>query len=374
MGVTAELTLLAVVTGLASAAVAIASARSAATSTGSVLLRTALAGAVLSVLSLVIALATIPVDIFAIAHLLYLIGVVALPLAGLGLLVAAGTRERGRRVLGAVAVVVLLAAPVGFWSTHVAPYRVREDRATVVLRPGRSLERPLRIGVLSDLQNTGVTSYERGVIDRLMAQEPDVILIAGDLFQGNEAQLTATLADYRRVLGRLEAPGGVFVVRGDVDTLGFDPLVEGTGITVLDDEVTTTEVDGQRLVIGGVRLRYASAGAQPVYDQLEATRGDDPVLLLAHRPDAVSELAPRSRVDLTVAGHTHGGQIALPFVGPLVTMSDLPRDVAAGGLHDVGGNALYVSTGVGMERQQAPQVRFLTQPSYGIVTLVPPGS
>ena len=83
---------------------------------------------------------------------------------------------------------------------------------------------------------------------------------------------------------------------------------------------------------------------------------------MSHRPDTVLELPPDSRVDLTVAGHTHGGQIVLPGFGPLVTLSDVPRSVARGGLHTVDGNRIYVSPGVGLQRGQAPQVRLFSPP------------
>lgn len=373
MGVTGAATAAAVLTGLAGAAVAVASSRSATRSSVGVLLRTALVMSVFGLVGAFVTLPELPFGLFAFAHLLYLLVVVALPIAGLGLLVA-WRGDAARRGLAIVAVVLLLPAPIGIWSTHVAPFRLREDRATVVLRPGRTLDRPLRIGVLSDLQNTGVTGYERRAVDRLLAQDPDVILIAGDLFQGDRDQLAATLPTYRKLLGRLRAPGGTFVVPGDTDgdVEAFHRLLEGTGITILEDEVTTTEVRGQRLVIGGVRLDYDAAASQPVYGELQATSGGDPVILLGHRPDAVRELEPGSRVDLTVAGHTHGGQIALPLLGPPVTLSDLPRSVGAGGLHEVDGNAVYVSTGIGIERGHAPQIRFLTRPSYGIVTITPP--
>jgi predicted MPP superfamily phosphohydrolase len=83
----------------------------------------------------------------------------------------------------------------------------------------------------------------------------------------------------------------------------------------------------------------------------------------------VLRLKPSSNVDLTIAGHTHGGQIALPLLGPVFTSTRLPRSVAAGGLHDVAGNPIFVSTGVGVARMDAPQVRLLTRPAVGLVVL-----
>jgi predicted MPP superfamily phosphohydrolase len=71
-----------------------------------------------------------------------------------------------------------------------------------------------------------------------------------------------------------------------------------------------------------------------------------------------------------VAGHTHGGQVVVPGFGPLMTMSEVPRDVARGGLHWIDGNPIYVSPGVGMERRQAPQVRLFARPSVGVLELV----
>jgi hypothetical protein len=71
-------------------------------------------------------------------------------------------------------------------------------------------------------------------------------------------------------------------------------------------------------------------------------------------------------VDLARAGHTHGGQVALPFFGPPITLSRLPRRYA-GGLNDYQGIPLHVSRGVGMERGTAPQIRFLVPPEVCVV-------
>jgi uncharacterized protein len=91
-------------------------------------------------------------------------------------------------------------------------------------------------------------------------------------------------------------------------------------------------------------------------------------IALAHRPDTVRRLAADTRVDLTVAGHTHGGQVQLPVVGPLTIASGVPRQVGAGGLHKLDGRWIYVSRGVGVERAQAPRLRLGAVPEVSLIT------
>lgn len=85
------------------------------------------------------------------------------------------------------------------------------------------------------------------------------------------------------------------------------------------------------------------------------------------RPDAIYDLKPSSRIDLVVAGHTHGGQVVVPGFGPLITLSHVPRHIAAGGLHEMDGNRIYVSRGAGSEQGQAPRLRLFCPPEVSIL-------
>jgi hypothetical protein len=75
--------------------------------------------------------------------------------------------------------------------------------------------------------------------------------------------------------------------------------------------------------------------------------------------------------DLLIAGHTHGGQVRLPFIGPLMTLSAVPRSWAAGVTEIAPGRTLIVSRGIGMERGHAPRLRFLCRPELVVVDVVP---
>ena len=95
----------------------------------------------------------------------------------------------------------------------------------------------------------------------------------------------------------------------------------------------------------------------------------DAVHIFAHHyPDEIYEAAKHG-VDLYLAGHTHGGQVALPLYGALVTLSRYGKRFEAG-LYHVGETALYVSRGIGMEGGTAPRVRFWARPEIAVIDLV----
>jgi len=252
----------------------------------------------------------------------------------------------------------------------VAPDRLEVQEPTVAL-VGRAGHEPLRIGVLADLQTRSVGPHEQEAVDRLLAARPDLILVPGDVYQGDPGSLPDQLGALRSLLGRLQAPGGVFVVQGDVDPPGqLAQIFDGTGARLLRDEVVHLDVRDRHVTLAGLDLDVSTPSAGAALAALEGdAAGDDVRIVVAHRPDAVLRLPVPSRVDLVVAGHTHGGQVALPFVGPPMTLSAVPRAVAAGGLHEVDGRRIFVSKGVGMERGQAPPIRFGVTPDVGVLTV-----
>lgn len=306
---------------------------------------------------------------FGVMHVLWLDLVVVVPLSAalLGVLVwrTGGVFVRGVVVLG------LLLAPVGAYASLVEPSRLVVERATVPLDQRRAGDDPIRIAVVSDLQFDRLGAHEREAVARVMEEHPDLILLSGDYHQGSRDSLELQLSNIQALMALLRAPGGVYAVQGDVESLAEARTVfGGTGVRLLADREVVTRVGDRTVAIAGLRLNYRGVPARAAVERLETRPGHGDVrLLLAHRPDAVLQLRPDTRIDLVLSGHTHGGQLRLPLIGPLTTASEVPRDVAAGGLHSLAGRRIYVSRGIGVERDQAPRLRLGAPPEIAILTL-----
>ena len=306
---------------------------------------------------------------FGLLHVLWLDLVIVAPLGGAAaLLLTRRSPSRGIRLLATLAV---LLAPVGLYASFVEPDRLVVERAELDLPRSREGRQPVRVGVIADLQFEHLGDHERAAVRRLLDGEPDVILLAGDYHQGSTASHRRELPRLRALLRKLHAPGGVYAVQGDVEGRAeARRVVAGTGVRLLFNEIQRVGVRGRELTVGGVELRYRSRAARAISNALETEEGDGDIrILLAHRPDVAFQLASPSRVDIVVAGHTHGGQLQLPLVGPLHIASRVPREVGAGGLHDLDGRRIYVSRGVGVERAQAPKLRLGAPPEVSLITL-----
>ena len=304
-------------------------------------------------------------DGFTLVHVAYVVGAVGVPLAGGIVLLAARMRPRA---ITAICVIALVAIPVGVYATYVEPFWLRVDTAELAVD---GVDQRIRIGVLADLQTTAVGDYENEAVDRLLGFAPDIVVIPGDLYQFDDELFDRRAPQFTRLIRRIvdDVPK-VYLVSGNTDTVaGLRQITEGTGARVLDNEVDTFELNGTTLSIGGTTLFGDEASARRMAERLAGDEHADIQILLAHKPDAIELLQARP-ADLLIAGHTHGGQVSFPLIGPPLTLSSVPRHVAAGGLHELDGTPIYVSTGVGRERGNAPQLRFGVRPTIGIIDLV----
>jgi hypothetical protein len=275
-----------------------------------------------------------------------------------------------RWIAGITCSFVPLALVAVYWEAyHREPtdLRVRDHAVEIGQAPEN---RRLRILHLSDIQADHVGDYEERAIALAGAQGADLIVWTGDYVQPRlgSTRERAT-ADVNSLLRRrpLRAPLGVFAVRGDVDR-DWPTVLEGTGIKALAAEAARLRLPGGRSLslIGLTPGMSHGADRAGLLDLVRRAPAGDVRVVLGHGPDFVVNLAGAEPVDLALAGHTHGGQVVLPFLGPPYTKSSLPRRYASG-LSLFEGVPLHVSAGIGMERGSAPQIRFLCPPEICIL-------
>ena len=199
-----------------------------------------------------------------------------------------------------------------------------------------------------------------GVIREL---KPDVICFTGDSL--NEL---GAAGRFRRCMKRLAEIAPVLAVRGNWGT-GCHAKVDLFG-----DDSGGTELDGGavKLTLAGADVWFAGAptrGMMRIAPALDAAPDGACKVLLYHLPDPILEVAARGDVDLMLSGHVHGGQIALPFYGAMVTLTRHGKRFERG-LYEVDGTHLYVGRGIGMEGGSAPRVRFCARPEVTLIELV----
>ena len=290
----------------------------------------------------------------------------ALPTFALALMVGAELvrGERSRTVI-ALGLALALPAPVIAHAAFIAPNKLRIETTEIDL----GMPEPVRVVVIADLQTDRVGRHERRAIAAALEAKPDLILMPGDLFHASHARWNDRREAFLDLVDDLEAPFGVYAVLGNTDSPErLKPFLAETSIELLQESVAILEIRGSRVAVAGIGLEVDAPRARLALTQLDAIEADAKIVL-AHYPDVIFVSQGFDDIDLVVAGHTHGGQVVIPGFGPPLTLSGVPRKVAAGGLNRYLGQQIYVSRGVGMERGDAPPVRFFCPPELSVLEL-----
>jgi predicted MPP superfamily phosphohydrolase len=220
-----------------------------------------------------------------------------------------------------------------------------------------------RIGQISDVHCGPLTpaARVRQWVARLNALDLDLMTVTGDLITHGSTHVHAVAA----ALGELRARDGVYACMGNHDyfTDGeqFVRELTGAGLTVLRNRGVTVGRDGARLFVAGVDDTWTSR--HDVARALAERPAGTPAILLAHDPNLFPDAITHD-VELTLSGHTHGGQLAVPGIRRL----SLARFVTVftAGLYRRGGSWLYVNRGAGTT---GPPVRLGAPAELAVLTL-----
>jgi predicted MPP superfamily phosphohydrolase len=281
---------------------------------------------------------------------------------------------RRERVLGATAIVVgVLAGAAAVEGFLREPFQLDVTRLRIEspLLP-RGFD-GMKIVQLSDLHLHRVSRAYRMAIDVIGREHPSLVVITGDLVDRADetAECLAFLTELRAAAG---AP--VVVVPGNWDHRTFptrqsiaawhERLQAETGIRVLVNQNVVLRRGGDHIWLVGTDDPYFG------HVDLDASFKGVPdtafALVLTHAPEAFEELAQRPAARLVLAGHTHGGQVRLPFIGAMRVPSRYGTRFARG-LFKLGDTFFYVNAGMGMSHLP---VRFLCRPELTVLTLKKP--
>jgi uncharacterized protein len=282
--------------------------------------------------------------------------------------------SRSLRVRFLLLTVTIVAGALALWALWLEPASLRVASYPLSIPRWPAACSGLSVAVISDLHVgspfNGIAKLERVVAETQRAQ-PDLVLLAGDfVIQGVRGgrfvapEITATK------LGEIAAPLGVFAVLGNHDWWLDGPRVreafETSRIPVLENRAVELRRGECGFWLAGIGDLWE--GRPEVAATLETVPLAAPVLVFTHNPDVFLDVP--DRVALTMAGHTHGGQVRVPFVGRPIVPSAYGERFAIGSVVE-GGRHLFVTPGIGTS---ILPVRFLVRPEISLLVLSPEGS
>lgn len=284
----------------------------------------------------------------------------------------------------------LFAGGAGFFSLGGYAFAVEPQWRLVVARHPLALPRwprdarPLRAAILTDLHASDPwMSVDRiaEIVEATNRLSPDIVFLLGDYMSSLRWQRRALEPhEWAPVLSGLRAPLGVQAILGNHDYWwegGARPVVEAlraAGVEVRLNDAARIDRDGHRFWVSGTestlairRGRGDYTGRADVRAALAGIDDDAPIIHLAHEPAFLPEVP--KRVALTLSGHTHGGQVSLPFYGaPVARHYDLRW---TRGHYEIDGRHLVVSSGLGCTFLP---IRFLVPPEIALVEISAPPS
>ncbi|MDD5194646.1 MAG: metallophosphoesterase [Candidatus Omnitrophica bacterium] len=273
-------------------------------------------------------------------------------------------REAKTLLLSKRAIILHILSLVGIlcfvYSYFIEPYWLQVNVVDIYTDKLKSTS--LTIAQISDLHCDLKVRNENKLPGIINSFKPDIIVFTGDAINDSRA-----LPLFKKTLSSLNASIGKFAVRGNFDVFIWWNLnlFNNTGFKVLRQDSVRLSKGADIFYIAGLS-RLHPENYPLALANIPASAYS---IFLYHTPALIEHVSAKA-IDLYLTGHTHGGQVALPFYGALVTLSKHGKKYESG-LYRVGHTILYVNRGIGMEGGIAPRVRFLARPEITVFRIHP---
>lgn len=260
---------------------------------------------------------------------------------------------------------ILLIFLVGIYSTLIEQNWVEIKHVTVNLHKYPDNQEGLRLVLFSDT-HLGFFFNEndlRETVEKINQLNPDVVCFTGDFLDSRDS--LSLLEPASEILQKMHAPLGMYAILGNHDYRSnegrISEALQAGGFQVLINQSITIQKENHQLAFIG--LDDVLHG-NPDFDQaMKNVQSESTKILLVHEPD-VAERIQVSGVDLQLSGHSHAGQVRIPFVGPVLT-SALGKTYNAG-LYQTGSTTVYTNRGLGTT---ILPVRLFARPEITVLTI-----
>lgn len=280
-------------------------------------------------------------------------------------------KNKKKAILYTLGILLVIGLFLALWAFYIEPNRLVVNHVEIKLPAWPAAFQNLKVVAVSDIHG-GQPYINEAKLEKLVAAinqtQPDVIVLLGDFVsQDKQDRVLMEPEVMTTKLKELRAKHGVYAVLGNHDWWYDGERVrqafESAGIRVLENDVAQIQKDGQTMWLLGVPDFWTR---QPIDLKavLQKINAPGPVIALTHNPDVFPTLPPG--IIMTLAGHTHGGQVSIPFIGRPIVPSKYKQRYAIG--HIIENNRhLFVTPGIGTS---GLAVRFGVPPEISVLTIV----
>lgn len=255
------------------------------------------------------------------------------------------------------------------YAVFIEPRQLVVQRQTIKLPHWSPALNHLKVAVITDL-HVGCLSVPisklRRVIVTTNEQKPDLIVMLGDFVASHGRSSALKPEEFAHELSALKAKYGVYAMLGNHDWWYNGEEVRNelqrANIHVIENESVQLKIDSASLWVAGLADQWTRTPSIPL--AIKSVPVGSPCLMLMHEPDLLRDV-PES-ISLSLAGHTHGGQVSLPIIGAPILPTDLGSKFARGLIVE-GDKHYFVSSGVGTS---VLPVRFGVPPEVCILDLI----
>ena len=259
-----------------------------------------------------------------------------------------------------IAVLIFLAV-LGWYSFLFEPNNIQVEKIDIEIENLPDSFANATIVHLTDFHSFGFLEREKRVLEIVEQINPDFVFITGDFIDSLTKDIASCEKFWQEMGKRYQ--GRIFGVLGNHDPNSLEKLLEKAGIVILNNENRKIFQKEEYICLIGVN--DPDTGRDNFTKAMAGAEENVSKILLAHSPDIINDLKVGESADLILAGHTHGGQIKIPFLRPFWVPTK-NRGKYASGLFEINNAYMYVNRGIGMT---ALPIRFNCAPEITVIEL-----